>query len=794
MECKLYFDLEGYENRADAPTIFELMDVTEKCVQHVILPLYGDPQFDPMEHVAVATRHRWSTPRSVWKHSVRVYVAYAIQRTSIPNYIKTWNIAKRVKGTCVEIDMGVYKEKEQLLGCVGFGKHDALDYTLKPDWRRANVPDTAFLAQYTADCIQTLSIPSDKEESSALKEAVPSKYDSDASGTELDELLDMLDPRMVDDRQDWIRIGMALKSGGEENFAAWQRWSMRSSKYDEGSCEKDWSGLNPNRVSMGTVHWMAKRNQPEAYAAWLERRKEKGFDRLLEGAMYEGDVSMANVVVAITKKTWVNAGTMSKPHFFRFEGHGWQDAADGTPLYRSVFEKIRRLIMERMVEARIKADAIGDDESRRDEKNAYEDASKRWAGVNQKLDTTKYKDSVWKQVKALLSDTKFVEKLDANVDLLGFDNGVLDLKARRFRDGRPEDFVSMSVGYSRATEVDPAVRQRLHELMFSFFEDEGTVLHTMRNLACSVSGNPLRQLVHIWQGSGGNGKSLLIDLVGKVFGAYAITLPITLYTKEVSSSTAATPDVARMPGARVFAAWEPNSDDKQTMLQMGFIKNISGQDKMTCRKLFGDPFEFRPQGVQYLGMNKMPALPVMDEDSLRSVTRRIRVTAFPFNFVEDPKPNTKDRKIDTSWCTEIEENVAIRQQMMLWLEETYFSDLADRQPIPIPPAVAAATQRLLLQSNPLVDFIEARYDRIDPTERGLLTVHDRKMLVTTRMKEMFHMWASQNDVNGKSVSKVSQFETAMKALGFHKSISMGYDHWKGLRPKQESFADDDPLD
>ena len=45
------------------------------------------------------------------------------------------------------------------------------------------------------------------------------------------------------------------------------------------------------------------------------------------------------------------------------------------------------------------------------------------------------------------TDISFIEKLDSNNNLMGFNNGIYDLRTLKFRDGTPEDMITISVGY-----------------------------------------------------------------------------------------------------------------------------------------------------------------------------------------------------------------------------------------------------------------------------------------------------------------------------------------------------------
>ena len=75
------------------------------------------------------------------------------------------------------------------------------------------------------------------------------------------ESLRSIDPALADDHHDWIRIGMACHSVGEELFEDWKRWSQQSAKYRDGDCERRWASFgNRTGVTIGTLIHLARGN------------------------------------------------------------------------------------------------------------------------------------------------------------------------------------------------------------------------------------------------------------------------------------------------------------------------------------------------------------------------------------------------------------------------------------------------------------------------------------------------------------------------------------------------------
>ena len=84
--------------------------------------------------------------------------------------------------------------------------------------------------------------------------------------------------------------------------------------------------------------------------------------------------------------------------------------------------------------------------SQQEKKNACDKMIEMLAKVIMKLGDGYHKDKLVKEAKSLLSDDTLMDVMDEN-ELIGFDNGVFDLRTMEFRKGKPEDYVSITVGY-----------------------------------------------------------------------------------------------------------------------------------------------------------------------------------------------------------------------------------------------------------------------------------------------------------------------------------------------------------
>lgn len=203
--------------------------------------------------------------------------------------------------------------------------------------------------------------------------------------------------------------------------------------------------------------------------------------------------------------------------------------------------------------------------------------------------------------------------------LLNVLNGTLELGAAvTLRPARRED---RNTRLAEA-EWDDAGAPEFEAFANKILPDEQirAFVHTL--LGYAATGDISEQIVAFFHGDGANGKSTLIGCVTRVLGDYAMPLPIeTILHDDRRSGGNATPDLARLPGARLVTLSEP---EKGARLSETRIKWLSGGDRMTARNLFKEFIDFYPQFKMLVAMNNKPTV----RDTSDGFWRRARLVPF----------------------------------------------------------------------------------------------------------------------------------------------------------------------
>lgn len=246
---------------------------------------------------------------------------------------------------------------------------------------------------------------------------------------------------------------------------------------------------------------------------------------------------------------------------------------------------------------------------------------------------------------SLLSDFVQVRLPMAHVDadefLVGFDHArqVIDLRTGSARAARPDDYITKSLAPASVGSASRAVRWRQF-LMEIFDEDRELIDWLQRFCGYLLTGSTQEHVFLFLHGHGANGKSVFIELLKHLMGDYARAIASETLSESKRNAGGASPDLADLVGARLVLSAETEDN---TALAESLVKGMVSGDSMTARKLYSDPFQFRPVLKLVMAGNHRPIVRGNDH----GIWRRVRLVPFTQTFNDDRKDPSLLAKLKT---------------------------------------------------------------------------------------------------------------------------------------------------
>ncbi len=165
----------------------------------------------------------------------------------------------------------------------------------------------------------------------------------------------------------------------------------------------------------------------------------------------------------------------------------------------------------------------------------------------------------------------------------------------------------------------------------------------MRQLGYVASGLRHEQVFFIWQGRGGDGKSVTSGVIRRVLGSYAASADVKTFLEDKTgrSAAAASPDLARLSGATRFVSC--SEPPRGARLNEGLIKQFTGGAPLAARHLNKDLFEFIPAFALVLECNARPAIGGGDD----GIWRRVIIIPWRVQLKRDEMDPETEAKIVT---------------------------------------------------------------------------------------------------------------------------------------------------
>ena len=437
------------------------------------------------------------------------------------------------------------------------------------------------------------------------------------------------------------------KSSWCDLLVAWYKWGTTDgSGYEQESMEsykETWDIMRYDGLGIGSLKLWARDDNPELYNKIVENDLHSYFMKTC-GKKGGTSFDVANLMYQCYKDDFVCVSIKDTLwYYYDQDLHRWVEDDKGIRLKMKISTEIWKKFSDKGNTFKPQSPEDTDIETKRD--SLQKTASR--------LKDTSFKGNIMTECSELFYDkTKtFYDKLDSNHNLLGFNNGVYDLKHGEHRRGRPEDYITMSTGVNYI-KYDPYSEeiQGINKFLSEILTIENVRIYVVKLMATFISGSTKSEKFHVWSGSGGNGKSKLIELLEKGLGDYAGKMNISNLTQKRGNAGAANPELSRTKGRRFINMQEP---DEQCTLNVGLMKEITGGDKIIARALYKEPQEFKPQFKMVLTCNARPQLPPDDD----ATWRRVVLVEYTSRFKPEPKGHWENKNKQTIDKTEHVEHI-----------------------------------------------------------------------------------------------------------------------------------------
>jgi P4 family phage/plasmid primase-like protien len=521
-------------------------------------------------------------------------------------------------------------------------------------------------------------------------------------------LLKILDKKRNDDFGEWTRIGIIMFHlttlyNNIDYFELWKEWSKQSSKYVENCCENYWKTIKviENGLTVKTLYYYAKNDNPEEYKIIIKSLTKNNYNFINDDKIRELD--------KLYKKG--NVGHIEIYHnefkndFIYKDGKTFYKYNDETKLWeQTTFDTMHIHFMKNMqklIEPLV---------------NYYENMATnssspiKYKKIANRIKQTPYfydasrSRCLMSLVASMFINEDLLHKLDSSKILLPVKNGVINLQTGEFRDRIKEDYFTfeLNVEWKGIDHNTSDINNFFNNIML---DNVDMINYLQKLLGYSITGLVNEQKFVILYGSGGNGKSVMQNLLKSLMGSYyrQLTSDVIMETKKATAGSAS-PHLMELMNARLAFVDESEKGGK---LNEGVVKSITGGSAITARPLYCNPVTFEPTFQLFLLTNHKPETNVND-----AIERRLVLIPFLAEFRSANKYNQKNSNHRLG-----DDNIEIEllkklDQLLVWLVNgsiKYFIEGLGN----VPKIVDDATNNFLQENDEIGNFISETCDISD---------------------------------------------------------------------------------
>lgn len=358
-----------------------------------------------------------------------------------------------------------------------------------------------------------------------------------------------------------------------------------------------------------------------------------------------------------------------------------------------------------------------------------------------------------------------VDVLDADPYLVASENCTIELASSvKDRPANRQDRITRQLG----VRYVPGVSCPQFEKFLERVQPDPLMREYLRRaLGYSLTASTEEQCIFIHYGNGNNGKSTFFNCMRKAFGTYSMNSPVATFLAKNNANGGgdASPDLARLPGARLVLAAEPPEGAR---LDEAKIKEMASGEPMTVRHLNQGFFEFRPVFKAHISTNHRPVIRGTD----RGIWRRIRLIPWTVSIPKEEIDKGLEAKL-------MEEAEGILQWILTGTEEWRAIGLSE------PEAALAAVEDYRADQDPVGEFLSAmcHIGGIDP--------HTKKPWETSA-KDLYKQYKLWSEENALDPLAAQTFGRKLTGRGIDKRKTAGNFVYVGIAVMRDPIASSPP--
>ena len=233
---------------------------------------------------------------------------------------------------------------------------------------------------------------------------------------------------------------------------------------------------------------------------------------------------------------------------------------------------------------------------------------------------------------------KSLAAFDRNPLLINCKNGTYNLDKMIFTNPNPADKITKTTKFKYFEDAAcPRWESFIDEIMCG---NKDNIRFLQKALGYALTGNTSQECMFVLYGpTTRNGKSTLVETIAYLLGDYAMTMNPRTLARRNTSSSAPSPDIARLKGVRFLIMPEP---EKGLELDAALVKQFTGGESAVSRFLYKNISEFKPEFKLFINTNHLPKI----SDNTVFQSNRIKVIPFDRYF----SPEEQDTGLKKLFC------------------------------------------------------------------------------------------------------------------------------------------------